>query len=155
MRDLRRMDRTLDLEASRQMLEAAEVGRMATIGPDGPYITPLSFVYVRPATIYFHCADSGHKIENIALDARVCFEIDECDEVVHAQRASQCTVKYGSVLCFGMARTVVDRAEKERSLDLLVRKYATVDYPALTDEELDGVIVIAIDISYVSGKSNR
>jgi uncharacterized protein len=155
MRDLRRMDRTLDLEASRQMLEAAPVGRMATVGPDGPYITPLSFVYVRPASVYFHCAEVGHKLDNLAHDPRVCFEVDACEGVVHAQRASQCTVKYGSVLCFGQARTVDDREEKARSLDLLVRKYATVDYPALTDEELDGVVVIAIDITSISGKSNQ
>ena len=155
MRDLRRKDRILDEAASRQMLERALTGRMATMGPDGPYITPLSFVYARPATIYFHCAHAGHKIDNIAHDARVCFEVDECDGAIEAERASQCTVKYGSVICFGRARHVTDRDEKLHSLDLLVRKYASIEYPPLTEKELDATTVIAIDIAKMSGKSNR
>jgi len=155
MRDLRRKDRILDDEASRQMLARAWVGRMATAGPDGPYITPLSFVYVPPATIYVHCAHAGHKIDNMVHDSRVCFEVDKCGEVVEGTRASQCSVKYGSVLCFGVARPVIDRDEKQRSLDLLVRKYASVDYPPLTEKELDSTTVIAIDIAQMSGKSNR
>jgi len=155
MRELRRTDRTLDLENSRDFLEKAWVGRMATAGPDGPYVTPLSFAFAHPGTIYFHSAHAGHKIDNIAHDARVCFEVDECSDVIHGQRACNCSVKYRSVLAFGQARRVENREERVRALDLLVDKYAQIDYPELTDKEIDGVTIIAIDIDHLSGKSNR
>ena len=118
-------------------------------------MTPLSFVFARPGTIYSHCAHTGHKIDNIAHDARVCFEVDECSDVIHGERASECSMKYRSVLAFGRARQVESREEKVQALDLLVDKYASVNYPELTTKEIDGVTIIAIDVEHISGKSNQ
>ena len=49
---------------------------------------------------------------------------------------------------------MTDRDEKASALDLLVRKYATVDYPPMTGKEVAGVTIIAIDIEHMSGKGN-
>ena len=63
------------LEINR-ILSAATIGRMATLGADGyPYITPVNYVYTN-ACIYFHCALKGEKLDNIAREDRVCFEVD-------------------------------------------------------------------------------
>ncbi len=59
-----------------RILAAALIGRMATTGRDGyPYITPVNFVFDQ-GCIYFHCAPKGEKLDNIARDPRVCFEVD-------------------------------------------------------------------------------
>ena len=62
--------------AIEDILRTATIGRMATVGRDGyPYITPVNFVY-HGGDIYFHCAPEGEKLDNIARDSRVCFEVD-------------------------------------------------------------------------------
>ena len=42
-----------------KVLNAATIGRMATLGTDGyPYITPVNFVFYKGG-IFFHCAPQG------------------------------------------------------------------------------------------------
>ena len=59
-----------------RILSMTNIGRMATIGRDGyPYITPVNFVDL-DGNIYFHCAPSGEKLDNLKQNPRVCFEVD-------------------------------------------------------------------------------
>ena len=59
-----------------RVLSTATIGRMASHGADGyPYITPVNFVYLN-RNIYFHCAPAGEKLDNIAKDPHVCFQVD-------------------------------------------------------------------------------
>lgn len=72
----RKHSEVTDPQAIEDMLNAATIGRMATTGSDGyPYVTPVNFVYYQGA-VYFHCAPEGEKLENIARDPRVCFQVD-------------------------------------------------------------------------------
>ena len=70
---VRRKDRTLSHEESLELLARCEYGMLATADKDGwPYAVPLSYVLMDNA-LYFHCAFTGHKLDNIAWDNRVCF----------------------------------------------------------------------------------
>ncbi len=72
----RRHNEVTDPQEIRRILNATTIGRLGTNSMDGhPYITPVSFVYLDDC-IYFHCATSGEKLENIERDPRVCFEVD-------------------------------------------------------------------------------
>ena len=72
----RRQCEVTDPQEINRILSSATIGRMATTGTDGyPYITPVNFVYMN-GRIYFHCAHKGEKMDNIARDDRVCFEVD-------------------------------------------------------------------------------
>jgi len=65
-----------DRQTIENMLNRATIGRMGTIDRDGyPYITPVNFVYHQGA-IYFHSAPEGEKLDNIARNPHVCFEVD-------------------------------------------------------------------------------
>lgn len=154
MHKLRRSDRALDLESSRACLSRAWVGRLATVGMDGAYVTPLCFAYAPPDTIYFHCAHRGHKLDNIDRDPRVCFEVDEVFEVTSARRACDYSIRYASVIAFGVARRVTDCREKSKALAMLMDKYGGDSYPAVSAEEKSEATVIAVDIQYLTGKSN-
>lgn len=123
MDKLRRIDRALDLESSSAFLRSARVGHLGTIGPDGPYIIPVCFVYASPDTIYFHCAHKGRKLRNIDDDPRVCFETDDALDVTSAMRACGFSIKYRSVIAFGVARRVTDWCEKSKVLGMLMEKY--------------------------------
>lgn len=154
MHKLRRSDRALPLEASRAFLSSARVGRLATVGPDGPYVTPLCFAYAPHDTIYFHCAHRGHKLDNIDRDPHVCFEVDKVFDVTSAKRACGYSIRYVSVIVFGVARRVTDCREKSKALAMLMDKYAGDSYPAVSEDEKSETTVIAVDIQYLTGKSN-
>ena len=59
-----------------RILNSTTIGRLAPSGADGyPYITPVNFVY-HDGNIYFHSASKGEKLDNLARDPKVCFEVD-------------------------------------------------------------------------------
>ena len=65
-----------DKDEINKIIDSTNIGNLATIGCDGyPYITPVNFVRVNDC-IYFHCALKGEKLNNIAVNSKVCFEID-------------------------------------------------------------------------------
>jgi len=64
-KEMRRIDRMLSIEESKDILKNCEYGVLSSISDNGyPYGVPLSYVYFDDA-IYFHSAREGHKIENI------------------------------------------------------------------------------------------
>lgn len=72
MKEVRRRDREIAPQESINILDTAEYGILSTVGNDGqPYGVPLSYV-LKGDSIYFHCAISGHKLENIEHNAK-CF----------------------------------------------------------------------------------
>ena len=115
----------VELEA---ILTAARIGRMATVGPDGyPYVTPVNFVYDR-ACIYFHCALKGEKLDNIARDPRVCFEVDLPLAYIDLDAnpdGGACKLHqfYHSVIIRGEARVLPDGEQKAAALNALVAKH--------------------------------
>ncbi|MDJ0808736.1 MAG: pyridoxamine 5'-phosphate oxidase family protein [Desulfobacterales bacterium] len=111
-----------------RILAAATIGRMATVGPDGyPYITPVNFVFDR-GCIYFHCALKGEKLDNIARDTRVCFEVDiplaYIDLGLNAEGGA-CKLHqfYHCVVIRGEARLLPDGERKAAALNALVAKH--------------------------------
>lgn len=146
------------------LLGRCRVGRMATIGVDGyPYITPLNYVYL-DGSVYFHCARTGEKLDNIAQDSRVCFEVDiplaYLDLDYYGEIPEACLVHqfYHCVIIRGKAEIVSDIAEKVRALNGLVvsheapgRKFVeiTAETPAVSL-----CTVVAIRAETISAKSD-
>jgi nitroimidazol reductase NimA-like FMN-containing flavoprotein (pyridoxamine 5'-phosphate oxidase superfamily) len=131
-------------------------GRLATCGASGePYITPLNFLY-RDGNIYFHSKLDGRKLENIAENSRVCFEVSSVDKLmVSVDRACGCSTRYSSVLAFGDAQILNDTAEKAALLNLLVKRYADgKPCQPVKEEDAAGCAVVEIRIRKLSGKRN-
>ncbi len=110
------------------ILAEALIGRMATIGPDGyPYVTPVNFVYDQ-GCIYFHSALKGEKLDNIARDDRVCFEVDLPLAYIDQEANPDggiCKLHqfYHSVIIRGDARVLPDGERKAAVLNALVAKH--------------------------------
>jgi nitroimidazol reductase NimA-like FMN-containing flavoprotein (pyridoxamine 5'-phosphate oxidase superfamily) len=107
------------------ILAAATIGRLATVGADGtPYITPVNYVY-GDGRIYFHCAPEGEKLDNIAREPKVCFEVDiplaYLDAGFYPDRNS-CGLHqfYHCVIIRGVAAVVSDGPRKAAALNALV-----------------------------------
>ena len=146
------------------ILERCTIGRMATIGADGyPYITPVNYVYFE-GSVYFHCAKTGEKIDNLKRVPRVCFEVDiplaYLDLDYYGEIPEACAVHqfYHCVVIRGRAEIISDPDEKLRALDALVRSHERPGrkFKPITPEMKPVSIceVVAVRIDSISGKSD-
>jgi nitroimidazol reductase NimA-like FMN-containing flavoprotein (pyridoxamine 5'-phosphate oxidase superfamily) len=94
------------------LMKTSPSGRLGTIGPDGPYIVPMAFAWY-DGKVYFHCHTSGKKVNNIAGDDRVCFQVD-----TH----SPDTMSYRSVIVMGRAK-LVEGEEVMAAMRNMMEKY--------------------------------
>ena len=154
-KEMRRDEKQMTPEAALEILKTAEVGVLATVGADGyPYALPLNYVYVNQEnSLYFHCALTGHKLDNIRHNPKVSFCVYGDSEVLPAKFST----RFESVVVFGTAE-VVAGAEKEAGLYALVRKYAA-DHMAAGEKYIrsasDKTCVVRIRIAHISGKLAR
>jgi hypothetical protein len=131
-------------------------GRLATCNAAGqPYITPVNFLYLE-GKIYFHSKLTGRKLDNIAENNRVCFEVSETVKLtVTNDRPCACSTRYTSVLAFGVARVISDDAEKAALLNLLVARYAAgMPFQPVEESHAAECAVVEIHIDEISGKRN-
>jgi len=153
MRKMRRKNLIMDEQKAISILTKGEYGVLSTIDEHGqPYGVPLNYAY-QDGCIYFHAAQAGHKIDNIAFNDRVSFCVVGKTKVI----PEQFTSKYESVICFGKA-SLIEEEEKQNALIWLLEKY-TPDH--LENEKrsiaksLNSVAVIKISIEYIVGKAHQ
>lgn len=91
-----------------------------------PYIIPMNFGLVEDngsLVLCFHCAKRGYKLDMMANDPRVSFEM-ECDvELVYNPAHGHNTDIFKSVIGYGVARIVDDAEKKLYLLQALVDRY--------------------------------
>ncbi|MCF8042850.1 MAG: pyridoxamine 5'-phosphate oxidase family protein [Desulfarculaceae bacterium] len=150
-RELRRKDRAVDREQAWRILEQGEYGVLSTVSPEGqPYGTPLHYCLM-DGDIYFHCALTGHKLDNIAANSRVSLCVVGKAQVLPDQFATL----YESVVAFGPATEVLG-AQKQAALNALLDKYS-LDFRAeglKYIEKMSGKArVFKIAIEALSGKA--
>ena len=146
------------------LLKRTQTGSLATVGADGqPYITVLNHLYIAAdpepgntnaayGCIYFHCALTGRKLENIGHESRVCFSVYEMEQVEIGSHSCNCTVYYDSVLAFGTARIINNHPDKENILNALTAKYAGHNLPTAPGDSYAVTGLVKITISELSGK---
>lgn len=140
----------------KDLLSRCHVGHLGTVGADGrARIKPVNFVAIENC-IYFHTALEGEKIEDIARDKRVCFEVDLPIAYVKAgNKACSAGYLYRSVMIQGSALIVEDRREKKDALDGLMQKHEGSDKQyEFGEAALENTGVIRIDIEQMTGKES-
>ena len=151
MKPMRRSDRAIGRSAALKILAGGEYGVLSTSGPDGrPYGVPVNYV-LRDDSIYFHCAISGHKLDNIEFNPRVSFCVVGNTELLPSEFAT----KYESTVVFGTA-TEGPEDERAGARMMLVEKYSP-DFFEEGEEyisrESQMTRVFRIQIQHISGKA--
>ncbi|MFQ6053770.1 MAG: pyridoxamine 5'-phosphate oxidase family protein, partial [Candidatus Bathyarchaeia archaeon] len=135
----------------------AAIGRLGTCADGEPYVVPLSFAY-HDGRIVFHCARRGKKLESIARNPRVCFEVDD-GEVIPGDEPCRFSFRYKSVIAYGEARIYTDPQRMVEALRLLVDKYAPAGMSGrLTLEEIsryENLAVVEIEVDRMTGKRSQ
>ena len=144
----------LNEEEIASLLETEQVGRLATINPDGtPYITPVHYVFYNQK-IYIHGLIRGQKIKNITENPNVCFEIDQYEKLILPEEKSPCDVntQYQSVIITGTAKVVEDDTLKAKALNLIIEKYTPSLSGAPFGNSIKTTGVTEMDIKEMTGK---
>ncbi|MDY0220577.1 MAG: pyridoxamine 5'-phosphate oxidase family protein [Desulfobacterium sp.] len=152
-RQMRRKEKQLSLEESLEILNLADEGILATTGPDGyPYAVPLNFVY-HGGGIVFHCAKSGHKLDNINHNPRVSFCVVHESEIIPLSFST----RYKSVVVFGRAVELFDQ-KMEEGLLALVNKFSKDHVEAgkkYIDDSKHQTRVFTVKIEQITGKAGK
>ncbi len=154
---MRREDRRIaDTAEIHTLLARADLGFLATVNGNQPFVTPYSF-WFDGKHIYFHGAKRGQSKEIMQQNPRVCFTVAERGRYLPAERAMDFSVEYASVMVFGTGRMVESETEQVYALQGLMDKYfphlkPEADYDPIIKKDLRPTGVYAIDIETMSGK---
>lgn len=151
---MRSEDREINnTQAIKQILDKAEVCRIGMCMDDRPYVVPMNFAY-RKNSIFLHSAKHGEKLDIIEKNNNVCFEADEAGDMVKSDIACKWTMKYRSVIGYGRAFIIDDLKEKEKALNIIMKKYSGIDKFTYSQQALENVLIIRIDIDEMTGKES-
>lgn len=149
--EMRRKDRQLADEEAVCILEKGTYGILATIGEDGyPYGVPMSYAYEN-GVIYFHGADTGHKLENLESHNQVSFTVVGDTRTLPEEFSTE----YESVIAFGR---IVPSADKTGALSKIVKKYSPgYEEKGRKYAEVSGgkTAVLELHIAHMSGKARK
>ncbi len=153
MHPVRRKDRIIPAEEVVEILTAGEYGYLATVDEHGqPYGIPLSYVYWQQA-IYFHCALTGHKLDNLAQQSKVSFCVVGKTKVLPDRFGTE----YESAVIIGVAGEVHGE-ERQAALVALLEKYCR-DYleegRRYIKNKEKATRVFRITVASLSGKARK
>ncbi len=152
-KEMRRKEKKMSDEEIIELLKSGEEGFLATIGKDNyPYAVPLNYAY-HDNGIYFHCATSGHKIDNINHNSKVSFCVVKDTQMV----PEDFNTKFKSAVLFGTAQEMLGD-EKKKGLMVLVRRFSSDHIKAgekYIKNAIDKTKVFKINIEHKSGKVGK
>ncbi len=157
MRVRRRDKEVRDPAAVLDVLGRGEVARIAMVDADGgPYVVPLSYALLppepgEPLRIVVHGAREGRKIDALRKDPRVCVEVSVDVATIPAVRACDVSVRYRSVVAFGRAAFLEDRASRARALAAIAARYAP-GAPPVDEAEARKIAILEIRIDAATCK---
>ncbi|MGD8521665.1 MAG: pyridoxamine 5'-phosphate oxidase family protein [Desulfobacterales bacterium] len=150
MREIRRKDKEIGTDEAINLLAECEYGVLSTVDHEGqPYGVPLNYVY-KDNCIYFHCALTGHKIDNIDNNPNVSFCAVGDTKVLPSEFATE----YVSAVAFGVA-SEVQGTERYKALVWLLEKYSSEfieEGKKYIEKQDKATKVIKIEIQHISGK---
>lgn len=151
-REMRRKKQSLPIEKIISILNNGTSGVLALSGDgDYPYAVPLSYVY-DDNKLYFHCAQSGHKLDAVKRNCKASFCVIDQDQIV----PEEYTTHFRSVIAFGRIQVIQDEQEKRRAIEKLAVKYAPNDDAASRQKAIDRewipLCMLRMDIEHMTGK---
>lgn len=151
---MRRRDKQItDRAEIESIIQKAAICRIALCVNNVPYIVPLNYGY-KDNALYLHSAREGKKIDMLAKNSRVCFEIDTDHELVLCEDGCECSFKYKSVIGFGEAHIVNDPVEKKNALDVIMEHYTGKTSFNYGEKAINAVAVIKLEIESMTGKKS-
>jgi nitroimidazol reductase NimA-like FMN-containing flavoprotein (pyridoxamine 5'-phosphate oxidase superfamily) len=152
---MRRTDKEIqDPALIAEIIAKAQVCRLALCKDGQPYLVPLSFGY-DGSCLYFHTAGEGMKLDYLAANPRVCFELEH-DVRVLPKEGDPCAWAFSffSVIGFGTVEEILEPAAKVNGLNWVMRQYSGRSWE-FRDQAVAPVRVWRIRIEQMTGKRSK
>ncbi len=153
---MRRSDKEITDKAQiAEILQKAEVIRIAMVDDGEPYIVAMNFAYSGTDNcIYLHSAAKGRKIDILEKNSKVAFQTEIDAALVLREVACDSTVRYRSVCGVGRVNFVRDAEEKKKLLDAIMLKYSGRSGFTYSERALDGTLGMRLNIDSLTGKKS-
>jgi len=157
---MRRSDREIsETKAIEEIIKKADVCRLAFANDNTPYIVTMNFGYINSPgqTLYFHCANSGRKLEMIRKNNYVCFEMDTDHQIYgsgvkNEREGCNWGMKYNSVVGFGNISIISEKQAKKTGLDCIMKHYTDEMEYFYNEDILANTTVLRLDVTEITGK---
>jgi len=151
----RRHDRgAYDYETVHKLLDAAALCHVSYVIDGQPFCTPTLF-WREEHRLYWHGSSASRMLRNLSEGEPACLTVTHLDSLVLARCGFNHSADYRSVMAFGKARLVEDKAEKERALVMMVDRFfpgRTAQIRASSKQEIKATDVVYMDIERASAK---
>ena len=153
---MRRKDRAVTDPADiEEIISRCDCCRLGLTDGQEVYIVPMNFGYVRTGTeqiLYFHCAKEGRKLDLLAQNPRVGFEMDASHALRTADIACGHSFYYESVIGTGTVAVVDDVETKQAGLAAVMQHYTGRTEWSFDEKLLQRTIVLRLTIDSLSAK---
>jgi nitroimidazol reductase NimA-like FMN-containing flavoprotein (pyridoxamine 5'-phosphate oxidase superfamily) len=141
----------MDKAVLEEILAGAEICRLSMLDGRLPYIVPVNYGY-REGQIYIHSAPKGKKIDLMAKNEQVCFEVEDTVEIVKGEEACDWSTRYRSVVGYAKVEILSDEAGKQEGLEVIMAQHGAPDLVEFDPKDLNRMVIIKLTITSLSGK---
>jgi len=152
---MRKKEREItEYSAIESVITDSDVCRIAFADGNMPYIVTMNFGYTggKQKRFYFHCANEGRKLEMLAKNNFVCFELDTSHHVYSGSVACDWGTKYRSVVGYGYIRVSQNMEEKRTSLDKIMEHYGAKGPFEYNSKIFEKTTVLILEVTEMTGK---
>lgn len=154
---MRRSDREItDFERIVEIMRKCDVCRLAINDEEYPYIIPLNFgmnVEHGKIKLYFHGATEGTKLDLIAKNPHVSFEMDRAHKLMLIEEDKNCTMNYESVIGHGIVRLLPEE-EKFNALSAIMHHYRADSF-GVNREIIHRTAVMELTVESATAKERK
>ena len=143
-----------DRESVYRVLDAGIVCHLGFVADEQPVVLPTAYARIDDH-IYFHGSAASRGLRLLRAGAPMCLTVTLVDGIVLARTAFNHSFNYRSVVVLGVARDIVDPAEKEHALRAFTERLVPGrwnDVRRPTAEEIAASSVLALPIEEASVK---
>ena len=136
------------------LLDAAALCHVAYVIDGLPYCTPSLF-WREGTILYWHGSSASRMLRNQSDGQPACLTVTHFDSLVLARCGFNHSADYRSVMAFGHARLIDDKAEKEAALVAMVDRLfpaRTASLRQSSKQEMKATAVVAMEIERASAK---
>ncbi len=152
---MRRTDREVkDMEDILSIIKKCDVCRLAFFDEEFPYIIPLNFGYSyenEELLFYFHSAKVGKKLDLIAANNKVSFEMDCSHELIEGDEACKYSMAFESVCGNGQVE-LLEKESKILALNKLMKQYTGKEDFHFDEKVLAMTEVFQLKVNSITGK---
>lgn len=143
----------------KEILERAQVLRIATLDEEGIYIVPVNYGYEwkEDATLrfYIHSAKEGRKVQAFAAREDAGFELDLAQGVIKGSYACRYSYAYQSITGTGKIRLLNSEEEKKYGLARIMEHMEPEAQLRFSDEMLQAANVYCLEVISFTGKERK